>query len=342
MSDALNNEPREQLLIAYLDGELDAADRAKAESLLASNPEYVQLVDQWKENGGLLRSMPRYQLDSGFATRVLNAIDAKAIDVKTTGSASLPALNANVSDADNFAPSLTLAHASAANQPQSKIAGLALIGALAAMLLLTLFVFPSFVEPPATASVEPSENKTESVTPPEPGANLATARPPVPNALLLNSRVEGSGNESKPIGELKFLSQNSGINELLWIESESPDNAIELVATVFAKHSIPFQRSTDKESKDFEAIHIVSTVQKMQKAIKDLSSDEGTSVRKFVMPVLSSAVTADSTSAQLMDSALVTQELAGPEIEAVNKHFNLLGENDKETIVQYLLMIGKK
>ena len=53
-----SNHKHELLLMAYLDGELDADDRARAEALISENPVYASQLEQWRENGNAIRSLP--------------------------------------------------------------------------------------------------------------------------------------------------------------------------------------------------------------------------------------------------------------------------------------------
>ncbi len=347
MSDALNNEQREQLLIAYLDGELNAKDRATAEALLDAHPEYVELVDQWKENSSMFSTMPRYRLDSGFADRVLDAIDSNSIVVNSTYAAVFSTA-ATDSIANNG-----LAHKTSTSQfvpsaQGSQRTGLALLAALAAMLLLSVFVFPAFVEEPVTAlnnpSTSPSENaSSETVTPKATGPENTErkAKSYIPRSILLNSRRNGSSIKSKTIDPLKLRTQNSGIKQFLLIQTESTKGALKQIETVFAKHDIAYEQNEEEaqNASGFEAIHVVSTSNKMKKAIKELTENSDISVRSFAMP---GAPVGESASAQRLDSTLISDQSDNPEIKEINKWFNLEGDKEEESVVQFLLMLGTK
>jgi len=69
----------DELLSAYLDGELSPAERARVESQLAADPEAQQLLDELRALSGEVRELPRYSADSGFSQRVVQAaLAAKA------------------------------------------------------------------------------------------------------------------------------------------------------------------------------------------------------------------------------------------------------------------------
>ena len=124
MSDASFNE----LLSAWLDGQLTGSEKARAERLISENPECADLVRQWKLQREQIRDLPRYRLDSEFSERVL--AKARLTDDAGRVSSVLP----------------TAATRSVAQEPPSYFASrsaLTAITALAAMLLLTLFTLPN-------------------------------------------------------------------------------------------------------------------------------------------------------------------------------------------------------
>ncbi|HEV3022996.1 MAG TPA: zf-HC2 domain-containing protein, partial [Pirellulales bacterium] len=65
----------DELLTAYLDGELTTDERQRVETLLADQPESRQLLDELRALGGTLASVPRYRLEADFASRVLRAAE---------------------------------------------------------------------------------------------------------------------------------------------------------------------------------------------------------------------------------------------------------------------------
>jgi len=69
----------DELLSAYLDGELAPAERTRVESQLAADPEARQLLDELRAFSGEVRDLPRYSAGSGFSQRVVQAaLSAKA------------------------------------------------------------------------------------------------------------------------------------------------------------------------------------------------------------------------------------------------------------------------
>jgi negative regulator of sigma E activity len=66
-------EYSDELLSAYLDGELSPAERAQVESQLAADPEARQLLDELRVLSSEVRSLPRYAAGSEFSQRVVQA-----------------------------------------------------------------------------------------------------------------------------------------------------------------------------------------------------------------------------------------------------------------------------
>ncbi|MBS0207661.1 MAG: hypothetical protein JSS27_01780 [Planctomycetes bacterium] len=68
-----------ELLSAYLDNELSAADRARTEALLAENPGARQLLDELDAQRAQLRQISRDPLGVDFAQRVLRAAEREVL-----------------------------------------------------------------------------------------------------------------------------------------------------------------------------------------------------------------------------------------------------------------------
>ncbi len=117
----------EQLISAYVDGQLTGDELAQAEKLITENPHLAELAEQWRAQGQQISELPRFQLDAGFAERVLAA-------AKENRAANANAKQANtIPSSPKTLPSI----------PGGRSAFVSIV-ALAAMLLLTLFVFPKF------------------------------------------------------------------------------------------------------------------------------------------------------------------------------------------------------
>lgn len=68
-----------ELLSAYLDDALEGPERARAEEVLATHPGAVRYLDQLRSTRECLKSVPRSQLRSSLAARVLEQARAQAL-----------------------------------------------------------------------------------------------------------------------------------------------------------------------------------------------------------------------------------------------------------------------
>jgi len=78
----MKNVTENELLSAYLDGELAAEEQAEVERLLAESQEARQLLDQLRTLGSTLRSMPQHKLDEDLSRRVLELAERQSIAVE--------------------------------------------------------------------------------------------------------------------------------------------------------------------------------------------------------------------------------------------------------------------
>ncbi len=141
MSDASHSE---ELLSAYADGQLTGADKVRAEKLIADNPHYAELIEQWREQGQMIRALPRFRMDRDFSDRILVTHDLERTDLLPQRSSIQSERSLKLWDGRTAA---------------------AAILALAAMILLTLFVFPAAPQPMSEVAVSsPSKNQSPDVS----------------------------------------------------------------------------------------------------------------------------------------------------------------------------------
>jgi len=76
-------ERREELISAFLDGELAPQERAQVEKWLAESPELRQLHDELAALGGSLRSLPRHQLGRNLSEIVLRRAERAVLGDNT-------------------------------------------------------------------------------------------------------------------------------------------------------------------------------------------------------------------------------------------------------------------
>lgn len=84
-----NTENIEAKLAAYVDGELDAADRAEIEQHLAANPQHRKLIEELREARQCLRELPREQAPPEIAEMLNAQLERAALlgDVELGGTA---------------------------------------------------------------------------------------------------------------------------------------------------------------------------------------------------------------------------------------------------------------
>jgi anti-sigma factor RsiW len=69
----------DELLSAYVDGELDEDQRAQVEERLRDDPRGKQLVDELRDLSATLQALPREQVGSDLRAGVMQQIEAKVI-----------------------------------------------------------------------------------------------------------------------------------------------------------------------------------------------------------------------------------------------------------------------
>jgi len=79
MNDPLKNE----LLSAYLDGELSAAEQAEVERLLAANPEARKLLDELRTLSSVLQALPQAKLAEDLTPAVLREAEKRMLGVSS-------------------------------------------------------------------------------------------------------------------------------------------------------------------------------------------------------------------------------------------------------------------
>ncbi|MCH2177254.1 MAG: hypothetical protein MK106_00485 [Mariniblastus sp.] len=70
----------ENLISAYLDGELSVEEAAKVQEWIAQHPKYAQLLDEFKQQSLAIKELPAFELDPEFANRVMASPEVAAVD----------------------------------------------------------------------------------------------------------------------------------------------------------------------------------------------------------------------------------------------------------------------
>jgi hypothetical protein len=89
----MNHLPQNELLSAYLDGELTADEQAEVERLLASSPAARQLLDDLRAVSATLQSLPRQKLGEDLTQQVLRAAERRMLTEGEPGGDTAPVPN---------------------------------------------------------------------------------------------------------------------------------------------------------------------------------------------------------------------------------------------------------
>ena len=123
------SKPSEILISAYLDGELEATERAQVERWLSENDDAQLLLRELQQQSEALRTFPKYSLDANFAERIL--ADPRVASGPAASQVTLVSANDPSFDSKSDGRS-------GANQ---NVAGaVAAIASLAALILVTLIL----------------------------------------------------------------------------------------------------------------------------------------------------------------------------------------------------------
>jgi negative regulator of sigma E activity len=89
----MNELPQNELLSAYLDGELTADERARVEQLLAADPAARRVVDEFRAVRGRLQALPKHTVGEDLSERVLRAAERRMLGqtAAPTGEVETPA-----------------------------------------------------------------------------------------------------------------------------------------------------------------------------------------------------------------------------------------------------------
>ena len=86
----MNDLPQNELLSAYLDGELSAAEQAEMERLLAASPDARQLLEELRALSTTLQSLPQEKLDEDLGPRVLRVAERRMLTGEEPDAAPTP------------------------------------------------------------------------------------------------------------------------------------------------------------------------------------------------------------------------------------------------------------
>jgi|GEM_PF-1877962 len=321
----------ERLLTAYFDNELEPAERVEVETMLAENPDLRGLLDQWQNSGDSLRRLPTYSLGAEFSAGVRSKIDATAVATAAVATQRSPATAASIWDSQRI--------------------GMGGIAALAALLLLTLFVFPSLVgdghDQQAALVVKEAADR-EPTGPPEtplkerPKPIIAPRNSSLPRNPGRFPRMASTGTKSRGVEQV-LLIQNAALSDLEAILSRHEIRIVDSKGKTLDGENLIAQAK-----QGMEAIHVVSEKASMQNAISEIADHESVTVTAYTMPgQLGSRAISNSKSAKTEESSalqLQPRDFSGSaeiarEINDLNDWFKLDDEEQGGEPVECLLLI---
>lgn len=312
----------ERRLTAYFDNELEPAERAEIETMLAENPDLRGLLDQWQKTGDSLRQLPGYGLGADFTAGVQAKIDAMA-----TAKSQRPSVVASSWDSQKI--------------------GMSGIVALAALLLLTLFVFPSLVGDGRVQQADLVVNE-------KPAVPLASPPKEKAKPILAPRNISLPRTSNRISGATRSRAKSRGIEQVLLIQNA----ALSDLEAILKRHEIRIVDSNGKSpegthfipqaKQGMEAIHIVSHQGSMQSAINEIADHESIIVTAFTIPGQlesreigsSRSVEKEEASAlQLQPIALNSAVAISREIEELDQWFKLGDEAGDREPIECLLLI---
>ena len=311
----------ERSLTAYFDNALSPAERVNVEAMLAKNPNLRALLGQWQESGDALRQLPRHSLGDDFSAVVRSKIDSIAM----TKSNRPPVVASNL---------------------DSQRIGMGGVAALAALLLLTLFVFPKFMGDGLGqhAGLVFQDVARDPILPPKvrPKPIIAPRNSSLPRNPNRFSSATSSPEKSRGIEQV-LLIQNATLSDL---EAVLHRHAIRIVdskgETPGGVHLVP------KAKQGMEAIHIVSQKGSMENAINEIAGHESIVVTAFTISGQlgslgigsSQIVEAKNSSAfQLQPIDLSDTIATSLEIEDLDQWFKLSDGSKGRELIECLLLI---
>ncbi len=183
----MKNEFPDELISAYLDGEVTADEQAQVEQALHDNAEYQHLFDELRTLRSSLQSLPRCQLDATFSERVLRRAERAMLEP------------AAVSDSgDGAVKHSTDGRAHPASRPKRRMlskrwyAAIGISAAIAAVLVVALFIMPKGPDP-NTVKKDDSPDKKSAVV---------DALKNQPDNPVTSNRAEGEGRNNDKNSEV--------------------------------------------------------------------------------------------------------------------------------------------
>lgn len=252
----------------YLDDRLSVEERARVEEHLRENPADQEQLTEFIEMQQALRNAPRYELDSGFAGRVLNAIESSAptdVGEVVTGD--------EVANQTSTEPSKS----SATNWRYTA----SMVASLAAILLLSAFLLPNDFRTDEMAQLS-ADADARTVLEDEKSPISQAEKLAEPADFQEDRAVEGSvgaemsetATPPSPMGGGGFAGDKSRLNLDVTLEKKAQDSGEQTLADSMPENTgavppAPKVGGMSRESQPVELVMVVSPEQN-RKRIENL------------------------------------------------------------------------
>ena len=350
----------QEMLSAYLDGELGVADRAVVEGLIRDNPQLAKLIESWRSTGISMRALPKSRLDTGFVDRVLSRVERvdQKVDPPIIDNQSIVddqsidgVVDLSSSDVFGVAPT---------GQSSDRVAMIA-IGALCASLLLTMFAFPSLSKSPNTqspvAQSPPAEVAASIELTTESQSEVAHSSAPVSSVPVSSEQPDDDASHIPlqrmrrgmklpknmrpvPSGEVSAIGifgANQNVEQIVHVRLGNQGDQFDIEAFL-SRQSIKTDgiEASDWDSSDVEAIYAVASLDKIQKAAAQLVEKFSAEVTFIPVP----ASTKPGLATRLKTKSFVNDS-NGPEIAELNQWFGLTAADESYRSTQFLILLSR-
>ena len=157
----MSQESNHKLIYDFVDGQLSDEQIPRAKELIANDPKSAELYETLRGQQERLRALPQYSLDDSFADRVVSAAQAedlfdRKLVADQTEKHAIPISAANSTSAAGSQPAGGFVNWRGAA---------AAIVALAALILVTLFIIPATNSNPSSLAAKSEETKSSKAEP---------------------------------------------------------------------------------------------------------------------------------------------------------------------------------
>jgi len=215
----MNPEFSDELISAYLDGELSAEEQKQVENALLDSAEHRRTFEELRALRRSLQSLPAERLDEGFAERVLRRAEREMLAPRAAavdeGAIQPVATDEGGVTEREVVPLSCAASPSMADRgvPMRRWVALVTAGAMAASLLIAVLVVPRWLQPEVARGPETAPATDPTSSPQGSG----TGEFPVENATVDTKARAGGEFQGKSAGAAVYAAQDlkdNGAKEL--------------------------------------------------------------------------------------------------------------------------------